>query len=393
MTATVAIEAPARAPRVGFVTYGLDRPLSGIGRYAVELAGALADCSDAVAITLLTPFGGSPAGLDRSFPSVRIHGRLLPAFMAAGPAEVAWAARRAGLDVVHDPMGISPFAVPRRLGPYRRVVTIHDMIPFVYPETHARLTNILFQRYIPRTLRYVDRMITDSEASKRDILRFFDIPESRVQVIACGVSARFRPVPAVECEQARQRHGLRQPYILTLGALQARKNLGGLFEAYAELRRRGLRHQLVVVGKKAWKTEGIFRTLTALGLEDDVVLTGYVDDVDLPALYSGASAFAFPSLYEGFGLPPLEAMACGTPVVTSNTSSLPEVVGEAGIMVDPHDVQSLADALERVLTDPALASTLRERGLERARRFTWERAARAHLEIYAELARTDVRPG
>ena len=141
--------------------------------------------------------------------------------------------------------------------------------------------------------------------------------------------------------------GISQPYVLTVGALQERKNLGVLFEAYAALRARWLAHRLVVVGKKAWKYEGTFRRLAELGPEDDMIFTGYLEDEDLPAVYAGAPAFVFPSLYEGFGLPPLEAMACGVPVITSNTSSLPEVVGDAGLMLDPHDVPGFTEALAR----------------------------------------------
>jgi glycosyltransferase involved in cell wall biosynthesis len=295
-------------------------------------------------------------------------------------------ARRDQLDVVHDPFGVSPFFVPRRLAPFGRVLTLHDMVPFVYPETHARLTNLLFRRYIPRSLRFVDQIITDSESSQRDIVRFLRFPSERVTAIPIGVASRFAPAGADECHRVRQRLGLPGDYILTVGSLSPRKNLETLFAAFKELRRRGRPHPLVVVGPTAWKSAGIFRQLRTLGIESDVLLTGFVSDDDLPALYSGAAAFAFPSLYEGFGLPPLEAMACGTPVVTSNNSSLPEVVGDAGLLVDPLDVEALASALDRLLTDPELSSRLIRRGIARSKTFTWERTARAHSCIYRDVA-------
>ena len=183
--------------------------------------------------------------------------------------------------------------------------------------------------------------------------------------------------------------------MLYVGSEDPRKNLLRLIEAFRRISSNHLDVTLLIVGAARFHKERarLVAHVRDVGLTGRVRFIDAVTDEDLPRFYSLATVFAYPSLYEGFGLPPLEAMACGTPVVTSNTSSLPEVVGEAGIMVDPHDVQSLADALERVLTDPALASTLRERGLERARRFTWERAARAHLDVYAELARSGVRPG
>jgi glycosyltransferase involved in cell wall biosynthesis len=158
-----------------------------------------------------------------------------------------------------------------------------------------------------------------------------------------------------------------------------------LFESFARLRLEGLPHRLVVVGRKVWKSEGIFQRVDDLGLGDAVVLTGYVDDADLPALYAGAACFVFPSIYEGFGLPPLEAMACGVPVVTSNASSLPEVVGDAAIMVDPHDVAGFVAAIRQIVDQPALADHLRARGLERAQGFSWERAAAAHASLYYDV--------
>jgi glycosyltransferase involved in cell wall biosynthesis len=288
------------ALRLGLLAHGRDRPASGTGRYTIELADALARFQDELVITLLTPFSGSPAGLDWLYPSVRFRGRLLPTLMAAGPPQIATIARSERLGVVHDPFGGSPFPIPRRLASFACLVTIHDMIPFVYPGTHARLTNLLFRHYIPRTLRFVDQIVTDSQASKRDIQRCYRVPEEKLVVIPCGVSKAFAPVPPATGAEVLQRYAVDQPYILTAGSLQARKNLETLFVAYRTLRSRGLAHRLVITGRKAWKTTGIPQSLRQLRLEEDVILTGYVADDDLPALYSGASAFAFPSLYEGF---------------------------------------------------------------------------------------------
>jgi glycosyltransferase involved in cell wall biosynthesis len=366
--------------------YGLDRPLTGIGRYAVELARQLCACDDGISLELIKPFSKPANGLDTPLRTRRILGRRLPAYMVVGPTQITNVARRDRLDVVHDPFGVSPFFVPRQLAPFGRVLTLHDMVPFVYPETHARLTNLLFRRYIPRSLRFVDQIITDSESSQRDIVRFLRFPSERVTAIPIGVASRFAPAGADERQRACQRLSLPGDYILTVGSLSPRKNLESLFAAFKELRRRGRPHHLVVVGPTAWKSAGIFRQLRTLGIESDVLLTGFVSDDDLPALYSGAAAFAFPSLYEGFGLPPLEAMACGTPVVTSNNSSLPEVVGDAGLLVDPLDVEALASALDRLLTDPELSSRLIRRGIARSKAFTWERTARAHSCIYRDVA-------
>jgi glycosyltransferase involved in cell wall biosynthesis len=372
--------------RAGILAYGLDRPAAGIGRYAIELVKALRRHQPDIELVLLKPFDGPVAGLGDGS-EVRLRGtRLLPAMMALGPVEIAIAARRHRLDVVHDPSGISPFLVPNWLGRFGRVVTIHDMVPFIYPETHLWLTNFLFRRYIPRTLRFVDRVVTVSDASKRDIERFLPIAPDRVTRIHCGVSEQFRPQVPDRIVSVLDRYGVARPYILVVGVLAARKNLEAAFEAFARLKAAGLPHRLVVVGRKAWKAEGIFQRLEALGLGEEVVLTGYVEDTDLPALYAGADCFIFPSLYEGFGLPLLEAMACGVPVVASNASSLPEVAGDAGLLVDPRDVDGFASAMHRVVAEPGLANDLRERGFARARQFTWERVAAAHAAIYHDVA-------
>jgi len=375
-----------RPLRLGLLGYGLDRPLTGIGRYSVEIARQLSLPESGVSLEVIKPFSGSVADLDESVRTCRIVGRRLPAYLLAGPVQIAAVARRDRLNVIHDPFGVSPFFLPRRAAPFGRVLTLHDVIPFVYPETHARLTNLLFRRSIPRSLRFVDRIITDSEWSRQDIVRFLQFPPERVNAIPIGVAPHFAPASKESYARVRERYGLPDRYILTVGSLNPRKNLETLFTAYHQLRQRGLSCQLVVTGPTAWKSTGIFQRLRTLGLERDVLLTGFVADADLPALYSGASVFAFPSLYEGFGLPPLEAMACGTPVVTSNRSSLPEVVGDAGLLVDPLDADALASAIDRLLSDPDLSSGLIARGLARARRFTWERTIRAHYCVYREVS-------
>jgi glycosyltransferase involved in cell wall biosynthesis len=374
--------------RVGILAYGLDRPPSGIGRYTIELVRALVTHRPDVSIFLLKPFDRSIPGLGGTDVDVlRLRGvRLLPALMSIGPAEIAAVALRHRLDVVHDPSGVSPFLVPRRLAPFARAVTIHDVIPFVHPETHARLTNLLFRRYIPQTLRFVDRLVTVSDASKQDIERFLPIGGHRVSRIYCGIGHQFRPQDPGAVDRALERHGIVRPYLLTVGALQARKNLETLFRAFARLRAEGFQHRLVVVGRKAWKAEGAFRQLDELGLNDAVTLTGYVADEDLPPLYAGADCFVFPSIYEGFGFPPLEAMACGVPVVVSRTSSLPEVVGEAGILVEPYAVDDVVSGIVRILGDSGLRETLARKGIERAALFDWRHAANAHADLYRELA-------
>lgn len=372
--------------RVGMLAYGLDRPSTGIARYVTDLTQALVRHHPEIDVILLQPFAGELAG----FPDVArvaLPGtRLLPAMMALGPAEIAYAARTHRLDIVHDPIGISPF-FPRSRSSWAKVVTIHDMVHFVYPETHARLTNFLFHRYMPRTLHSVDRIATVSDASKRDITRFYSVDPGRVTRIHCGIHERFQPQSQNEVARVCQTYQIDRPYLLAVGAIQPRKNLDAVLDSFVALRSQGVTRQLVIVGPKVWKSEKIARRIEALGIDDQIKLTGFVDDADLPALYTGADCFLFPSLYEGFGFPPLEAMACGTPVVASNASSLPEVIGEAGLLVDPHDIDALSRAIVRVLTEPAVAGRLRQAGMAQARRFTWAAAAAAHAQLYHDVAR------
>ena len=206
-----------------------------------------------------------------------------------------------------------------------------------------------------------------------------------ITVIPLAADRRFRPMRPVDVEPILREYGVEFTYILYVGSVAARKNVPRLLEAYARLRDWSERWKLVIVGAHKWKSSPIVDAAQRLGLEPHLHFTEYVGEDHLPALYSGADLFAFPSLYEGFGLPILEAMACGTPVVTSNTSSLPEVAGDAAIIVDPNDVDAIAGAMRRVLEDPDLAQALQERGVARAAQFSWERTAQATVAVYEQL--------
>ncbi len=296
------------------------------------------------------------------------------------------ALRRLRVDVFH---GMDHVGIPLvgRSGKY--VVTVHDVIPLILPETFTPRHRLVVRLALARVRRKADLVVVPSHAVKRDVVRRVGLPEDRVVVTHEGCEPRFRPVRSEGAlRDVAARYGLPPRYVLAVGTLEPRKNLTTLLEAFARLRRDGAVDadlRLVLAGARGWLDEPIFATVRSLGLEDAVRFTGFVDDDDLPAVYSGAALFVFPSLHEGFGLPLLEAMACGVPVVTSNVSSMPEVAGDAATLVDPRDGEGLAAAIARSLRDAALRGRLREAGIARARQFSWEATARRTLDAYASL--------
>lgn len=371
--------------RIGFLTYGLDRAPTGIGRYAIELLRALAALPHGPEVVLLTTEREDQYGLWTLFEHHALPGcRLLPALMSIGNILISQAAQHYRLDIIHDPNGIAPFLWSDHGA--RRIVTIHDAFAFVVPQAHNRLDNWRYRFMLPYALRRADAVFTISERSRQDIKQYLAVPNAKLHIITYGIQSSFKPVTDADVRRSTlSRYGIKQPYLLYVGGINARKNIARLFEAFARVHECHPELTLVIGGQKQWQTDEIYTTFRYLNLDNEVHFTGYVEHSDLPALYSAAEAFVFPSLYEGFGLPPLEAMACGTPVVTSNISSLPEVVGDAALTVDPYDVGALARAIERTLTDEALRKDLRRRGPARSAQFTWEQTARKTTEVYERL--------
>ncbi len=288
---------------------------------------------------------------------------------------------------------------PLRVGPYdllhfpydscigikrgKFVATIHDVIPLLFPNGRIRTPwkGLLKRIIIPDPLKKIDHVVTVSESSKRDIIERLGVPENRISVVYQGVEFdRFSPDRSSQSDRNTTSH-----YILCVAGDSPTKNPGTLLEAYANLPDsiRG-KYRLVLAGD-VQKSKHLHPLIKKLELANYIEFTGIVSDERLARLYQGAAVFVFPTLYEGFGLPVLEAMACGCPVITSNTSSLPEVVGDAGILVDPLDVQAISAAIERVLTDPGLSERLRNAAVQRAKQFSWERTARETVELYRKV--------
>jgi glycosyltransferase involved in cell wall biosynthesis len=368
--------------RIGLLIYGLDRPLTGTGRYTLELVRALSAILPPSDVVLLGAGDLGPLSGATPFPCVRLPGcRLLPALISFGNAVLYRIARRLELDVIHALAGLPPFLFFG--GRRHTVITIHDVFAWSIPGYSSLLDTLIYRYWLPLIGKRADAIITVSTQSKQDILRYLAPPADRLHIIPYGVTGRFQPQPRAQARaHVQQRFDLSQPYILYVGALTNRKNIARALEAFALIHSHIPDYQFVLAGPRSWKPTPIEALIQQLCIADRVHWTGPLTDTDLPALYTAAELFIFPSLYEGFGLPVIEAMACGTPVITSSVSSLPEVAGDAALLVDPYNIQSIADAMRQVIENPAVAMDLREKGLQRAGLFTWERAARETLAVY-----------
>jgi alpha-1,3-rhamnosyl/mannosyltransferase len=274
------------------------------------------------------------------------------------------------------------YFVARRL-PCPAVVTVHDLSFARAPELMRTRDRLLFERFVPPSLRRARRVIAVSETTRRDLLEVYGVAPERVVAVPNGVGTRFQPVADARAEVER-RFALAEPYLLFVGALQPRKNAPALVAAYARLVRKGAEPLLVLAGNDRGGGDQVRAAIADYGLEARVRLLGYVSEPDLPALYSAAEALVFPSLYEGFGIPALEAMACGVPVAASSTTGLGEAVGDAAVTFDPSSVGAIAEAVERLLDDVSLRQRLRAEGLARAAEFTWRRAAEQTAAVYRD---------
>ncbi len=353
---------------------------TGVGYYTEHLLEKLAEHAETDDLTVI-----SNRRVDSTRPlprHVRTHvsGSWAPRFiwMQSYAPRVLRSIRA---DVVHFTNGMLPLASSAAT-----VVTIHDMSLTIYPRFHPLRRIVLNRPLVDVAARRADAVITVSEAAKRDIVRLYGIDPDRVHVVHEAAAPAFRKVhDAVRLRRVREQYGLAERFVLYVGTIEPRKNLPTLIEAFARRRVAGdLVHQLVCAGPYGWLSEDIEQQIDRLGIRDAVRFTGYVPFDDLPALYNLAEMFVFPSVYEGFGLPVIEAMACGTPVVTGPVAALAEVAGGAGERVDPLDVESLGDAMVRLAGNRERREAMSRAGIERARGFSWQRAALDTLNVYRQ---------
>jgi glycosyltransferase involved in cell wall biosynthesis len=361
---------------------------AGVATYARELSSALAAAAPETTFVLLCPrlpwrslAAPSPRPHNLEIAVSSLYPLALGSFAARLPRSCSLESIAGPCDLFHG----TSFDLPRRHAA-PAVVTVHDLALLRFPE----LGTTALRRMVERSctaVRRANAVIAVSAATCRDVVELCGVEANRVHVVYNGVAPAFQPLPAATARaRAAARIGSDQPYILHVGTLEPRKNLPTLLRAFAALEGDPARPpRLVLAGRRGWGDAPIFAAVDELGLRDSVTFLGDVDPSDLPPLYAAATALVYPSLYEGFGLPVLEAMACGAPVIASESSALPEIVGEAGLLVDGGDVDAVREAIRRVASDEALRSELRARGLQRARRFSWQRAARETLAVYRSV--------
>lgn len=366
--------------RIAIDAHSVGTQLGGNESYATNLIEALAQIDSTNQYTVFVTKKEGRERFGNRWPNFQVRLTLPHTPLVRIPLTLSAELRRNPVDVLHVQFTAPPFC------PCPTVVSIHDLSFEHLPQTFKRRSRAQLRLTVRRSARNAAQIIALSAHGRQDLIDTYRVPAERINVIPLAPSPRFAPVKNDnELRRVRQIYGIDGDYILSVGSIQPRKNLRRLIAAYSLLRqeRPAVKlPKLVLVGKKAWFSEETLQALEAPDLSGRVVVTGYVPETDLPALYSGALCFIYPSYFEGFGLPPLEAMQCGSPVIVGNQTSLPEVVGDAALMVDPFDVAAISSALHQMIIDPEMRSTLSAKGLVHASRFDWKDTARQTLAVY-----------
>jgi glycosyltransferase involved in cell wall biosynthesis len=358
--------------------------LAGNESYVTNLIEALAEIDQVNQYTLYVTKRVAIDRFDGRWPNFKTRRTLPHTPLVRVPLTLSVELRRRPVDVLHVQYTAPPFT------PCPLVASIHDLSFEHLPETFKRRSRAQLRLTVRRTVRNAARILTLSEFSRRDIIETYGVDPARVTVTPLAAPPHFAPVAdQARLQEVRRRYGIERDYLLSVGSIQPRKNLKRLIRAYSLLR--GTRSQsklpqLVLVGKRGWLFDEILRSVDEHRQDNDIVLTGYVPEDDLPALYSGALCFLYPSYFEGFGLPVVEAMQCGAPVIAGNRSSLPEVVESAGLLVDPFDERKIAEAIAKMIDDPDYRGELRVKGMTRAKAFSWTNTARLTLQAYERAA-------
>jgi glycosyltransferase involved in cell wall biosynthesis len=370
--------------RIAIDAHTVGTKLGGNESYAVNLIEALAQIDSVNQYTIYVTTGEARERFSNRWPNFKVRSTLPHTPLIRIPLTLSAELRKNPVDVLHVQFTAPPFC------PCPAVVSIHDLSFEHLPQTFNRRSRTQLRLTVRHSARRAARILSLSEHTRRDIVETYGINPQRVTAIPLAAPEHFGPITDNrELQRVRHTYGIDDDYILSVGSIQPRKNLARLIRAYALLRRNCSADKLpklVLVGKCAWLYDETLRALHETNVKDHVVLTGYVPERDLPALYSGALCFVYPSYFEGFGLPPLEAMKCGAAVIVGNRTSLPEVVGDAALAVDPFDVDAIAGAIKRLVDDSALRRELSIKGQQRASEFSWRETACKTLAVYKEVA-------
>ena len=371
--------------RIAIDAHSVGTKLGGNESYAVNLIESLALIDSANNYTIYVTTNEARDRFTGRWPNFKVRATLPHTPLIRIPLTLSAELRKNPVDVLHVQFTAPPFC------PCPVVVSIHDLSFEHLPQTFNRRSRTQLRLTVRHSARRAARILSLSEHTRRDIIETYGIDPERVCTIPLAAAEHLGPVnDNRELQRVRHTYGIDRDYILSVGSIQPRKNLARLIRAYASLRgscSADKLPKLVLVGKCAWLYDETLRAIEEAGIKDTVVLTGYVPEADLPALYSGALCFVYPSYFEGFGLPPLEAMKCGTPVIVGNRTSLPEVVGDASLAVDPFDIEEIAAAITRLINDSDLRRELSVRGQDRASNFSWRETAQKTLAVYKAVAK------
>jgi glycosyltransferase involved in cell wall biosynthesis len=362
---------------------------AGIGQYVRSLVQAMLEQDAHTRYTLLT--SGRPTE-EHSFPRAEnVRGRSL--LISDRYLTILWYRWRVPIlaNYITGPVDIYhglDFVLPPLSKKTRKIVTVYDLAFLEHPETAFPTVSAYLNKVVPEAVERADVVAAISQATKQSLITHYHTPAEKIVVIPCGVGPQFQRVTdPVALAEVRSKFALQQPFIFSVGTLEPRKNHIGLIRAFHEMQQKKPSSMLLAIaGGKGWMYEETQDLVKELRLEEQVRFLGRISEHELITLYSLAEMFAYPSFFEGFGIPPLEAMACGVPVITSNTSSLPEVAGDAALLVDPHDTHAIADALSRLAEDEQLREELRQRGYKQTQHYTWTGAATKMLKVYQQVA-------
>src|ERR1044072_2119059 len=376
--------------RIAIDAHTVGTKLGGNESYAVNLIESLAQIDSTNDYTLYVTTKEARDRFHNRWPNFKVRSTLPHTPLIRIPLTLSAELRKNPVDVLHVQFTAPPFC------PCPVVVSIHDLSFEHLPQTFNRRSRTQLKLTVRHSARRAARILSLSEHTRRDIIDTYHISPQRVTAIPLAAPDHFGPImDNRELQRVRHNYGIDGEYILSVGSIQPRKNLARLVRAFASLRESGSADKLpklVLVGKCAWLYDETLRALDETNIKDAVILTGYVPETDLPALYSGALCFVYPSYFEGFGLPPLEAMKCGAPVIVGNKTSLPEVVGDAALAVDPFDVDAIAGAIRRLINDSALRYELSIKGQDRPKKSDWRETAKKTLTVYNEVPRVSVNP-